>query len=58
MAACVQAGEGEVAGRLDGTDLRAVIEKLKVFHGCLLVSLLTGPLEGLGPGEVSEPVAL
>ena len=54
----VQSHEGEVAGGLDGANLRIVAEKLEILERRLLVRLLAGPFELHGPGEVAEPVAL
>lgn len=48
--------KGEVATRLDLTPLLAIL-KLQITELDLVEGLLTGPLESLGPGVVSEPVA-
>lgn len=57
VATGVESHEGEVARRLDGTDLAAVRLELQVLERGLDVGLLARPFELLGPGEVSEPVA-
>ena len=57
VATSVQPHEGEVAARLDLTNLLAITVNLEVFHLSLLVLLLAGPLKSLSPGLVAEPVA-
>lgn len=57
MATAVDADESEVAAGLHIANLLAVAAKEKVLGLRLLVLLLAGPLEGLGPGPVAEPVA-
>lgn len=53
----MESHEGEVTACLDGTNLGTVIEKLEVLKRSLIVSLLSRPLKGGGPGEITEPVA-
>lgn len=48
--------EGKVAAVLDLAILVAVVE-LDVFDTSLVEGLLPGPLEGLSPSLVSEPIA-
>jgi len=48
--------EGEVATALDGSSGGTIQENV-VLEGSLLEVFVAGPLEGLGPGLVSEPVA-
>lgn len=60
MATAVESHESEVAVGLDLADLLAGVLVLlndKVFQLQASVLLLTGPLKGLGPGLVAEPVA-
>lgn len=57
MATGMKPHEGEVAARLDSANLGAVVAEQKVAHWDLVVGLLAGPLEGLGPGLIAEPVA-
>ena len=57
VAGGVQTHEGKVAGALDGANLAVIAEKLKVVERRLLVVLVAGPLKGVGPGKVAEPVA-
>lgn len=60
MAGTVDTGEGKVAVRLDLTNLLTNVlvvddlERLKLLGGKVL---LAGPLKGVGPGLVTEPVA-
>src|SRR5690606_28615390 len=49
--------EGEVARGLDLAVLLAGAGELEVLDLGLVEGLLAGPLEGLGPGAVAEPVA-
>ena len=56
MAATIDSHEGEVATALDGSSGGAVRENVILKRGLLEV-LVAGPLKGLGPGLVSEPVA-
>ena len=57
VAASVNPQKGEIAARLDLSDLRVVITEQEVAHLDLVVGLLARPFEGLGPSLVSEPVA-
>jgi hypothetical protein len=57
VAGGVQTHKGKVAGALDGADLAVVAEELEVVERRLLVVLVAGPLERVGPGKVAEPVA-
>jgi hypothetical protein len=52
----INSQESEVAGALDSSSCGTVQENV-VLEGGLLEVLVAGPLEGLGPGLVSEPVA-
>jgi hypothetical protein len=56
VATTINSQESEVATALDGSSGGAVQEDV-VLKGSLLEVLVAGPLEGLGPGLVSEPVA-
>lgn len=56
MAGAVNSQEGKVTAALDGTDGLLVIEELEVLERGLLEVLVAGPLKGVGPGLVSEPV--
>lgn len=56
MTTTINSHEGEVAAALDGSSGGAVRENVVLKRGLLEV-LVAGPLEGLGPGLVSEPVA-
>jgi hypothetical protein len=56
VATTINSQEGEVAAALDGSSGRTVVENV-VLERSLLEVLVAGPLEGLGPGLVSEPVA-
>ena len=56
VATTVNSHEGKVATALDGSS-GGTVEKNVVLEGSLLEVLVAGPLEGLGPGLVSEPVA-
>jgi len=57
MASSMEPHEGEIATRLDSTNLSAVIAEQEVAHWDLVIGLLAGPLKSLGPGLVAEPVA-
>lgn len=52
-----KAHEGKVAAGLDGADGSAVVTELERAQRHLVVGLLAGPLERLGPRVVAEPVA-
>lgn len=56
VATTINSHECEVATALDGSSGRAVEEHV-VLKGSLLEVLVARPLEGLGPGLVTEPVA-
>lgn len=57
VATSVEPHEGEVARGLDGASGLAVLKEGEVLERSLLVALLARPLESLGPGKVTEPVA-
>ena len=57
VAAGMKPHEGEVAARLDLTNLLAVAAEEEILGLGLLVVFLTGPLKSLSPGLVAEPVA-
>jgi len=58
MSTPIQLHESEVTTRLNGTNgSRLVRAKLQVIEACFAKGLLAGPLEGLSPGLVAEPVA-
>jgi hypothetical protein len=56
VATTINSQESEVAGALDSSSCGAIQENV-VLEGSLLEVLVAGPLESLGPGLVSEPVA-
>lgn len=56
MATTVNSHKGEVSAALDGSSSGTVRENV-VLKRSLLEVLVAGPLKGLGPGLVSEPVA-
>lgn len=56
MTTTINSHEGEVAAALDGSS-GGTVQKNVVLEGSLLEVLVAGPLEGFGPGLVSEPVA-
>ena len=55
MATTINSQEGEVSAALDGSSGAAVLENIVLERGLLEV-FVSGPLERLGPGLVSEPV--
>jgi hypothetical protein len=56
VATTINSQESEVATALDRSSGGTVQENV-VLEGSLLEVLVAGPLESLGPGLVSEPVA-
>jgi len=56
VATTIDSQESEVAAALDGSSGRTVQENV-ILEGSLLEVLVAGPLESLGPGLVSKPVA-
>lgn len=55
MTTTVDSHEGEVSAALDSSSGAAVLENIVLERGLFEV-FVSGPLERLGPGLVSEPV--